>query len=50
MTNWTQRGFRDYFAAGSLQFDFVCDYSYDGIMRSYEDSLQRLGNLIMMIV
>jgi D-threo-aldose 1-dehydrogenase len=24
-------------------FDFYYDYSYDGIMRSYEDSLQRLG-------
>ncbi len=26
-----------------LPFDQVYDYSYDGIMRSYEDSLQRLG-------
>src|SRR3954451_20236471 len=26
-----------------LPFDPVYDYSYDGIMRSYEDSLQRLG-------
>ena len=26
-----------------LEFDHVFDYSYDGIMRSYEDSLQRLG-------
>ncbi|MDI9408731.1 MAG: aldo/keto reductase [Candidatus Pacebacteria bacterium] len=26
-----------------LNFDCVYDYSYDGIMRSYEDSLQRLG-------
>ena len=25
------------------QFDHVHDYSYGGIMRSYEDSLQRLG-------
>ncbi len=29
--------------AGGLPFDVVFDYSYDGIMRSYEDSLQRLG-------
>ena len=26
-----------------MPFDFVYDYSYDGIMRSFEDSLQRLG-------
>lgn len=26
-----------------LEFDHVFDYSYDGIMRGYEDSLQRLG-------
>ncbi|CAA0080494.1 Pyridoxal 4-dehydrogenase [Halioglobus japonicus] len=26
-----------------MPFDFRYDYSYDGIMRSYEDSLQRLG-------
>jgi D-threo-aldose 1-dehydrogenase len=26
-----------------LPFDAVYDYSYDGIMRSFEDSLQRLG-------
>lgn len=26
-----------------MPFDAVYDYSYDGIMRSYEDSLQRLG-------
>jgi D-threo-aldose 1-dehydrogenase len=26
-----------------LPFDIVYDYSYDGIMRSFEDSLQRLG-------
>ena len=26
-----------------LQFDHVFDYSYDGIMRAYEDCLQRLG-------
>jgi D-threo-aldose 1-dehydrogenase len=29
--------------AGGLQFEHRFDYSYDGIMRSYEDSLQRLG-------
>lgn len=29
--------------SGGLQFDEVYDYSYDGIMRSYEDSLNRLG-------
>ena len=29
--------------AGGLPFDVVFDYSYDGIMRSYEDSLQRLS-------
>jgi D-threo-aldose 1-dehydrogenase len=28
---------------GGLEFDAVFDYSYDGIMRSFEDSLQRLG-------
>lgn len=28
---------------GSFPFHQVYDYSYDGIMRSYEDSLQRLG-------
>ena len=28
---------------GGLLFDYRYDYSYDGIMRSYEDSLQRLG-------
>ena len=27
---------------GGLPFDHVFDYSYDGIMRSYEDSVQRL--------
>ena len=31
------------FWAGGLPFEFNYDYSYDGIMRSYEDSLQRLG-------
>jgi D-threo-aldose 1-dehydrogenase len=29
--------------AGGLQFEHRFDYSYDGIMRSYEDSQQRLG-------
>jgi aryl-alcohol dehydrogenase-like predicted oxidoreductase len=29
--------------SGPLEFDHTHDYSYDGIMRSYEDSLQRLG-------
>ena len=28
---------------GGLEFDAVFDYSYDGVMRSFEDSLQRLG-------
>jgi len=28
---------------GGLPFEHTFDYSYDGIMRSYEDSLQRLG-------
>ncbi len=31
------------FWSGGLHFDTVFDYSYDGLMRSYEDSLQRLG-------
>ena len=26
-----------------MPFDAVYDYSYDGIMRSFEDSFQRLG-------
>jgi D-threo-aldose 1-dehydrogenase len=29
--------------AGGLPFGLYFDYSYDGIMRSFEDSLQRLG-------
>src|SRR4029077_5234249 len=29
--------------AGGLKFEHHFDYSYDGIMRSHEDSLQRLG-------
>ncbi|MEZ4733608.1 MAG: aldo/keto reductase [Caldilineaceae bacterium] len=28
---------------GGLPFEFDVDFSYDGIMRSFEDSLQRLG-------
>jgi D-threo-aldose 1-dehydrogenase len=28
---------------GGLEFDAVFDYGYDGVMRSFEDSLQRLG-------
>jgi len=28
---------------GSFPFNPVYDYTYDGVMRSYEDSLQRLG-------
>ncbi|WP_158815624.1 aldo/keto reductase [Methylocapsa sp. S129] len=28
---------------GGLEFDALFDYSYDGVMRSFEDSLQRLG-------
>jgi D-threo-aldose 1-dehydrogenase len=28
---------------GGLPFEVVFDYTYDGIMRAYEDSLQRLG-------
>jgi D-threo-aldose 1-dehydrogenase len=45
--NW--RG--DGFWIGGLPFDQVFDYSFDGIMRSYEDSLQRLGlNRIDMLV
>ena len=31
------------FWAGGLPFELRFDYSYDGIMRSFEDSLQRLG-------
>ncbi len=29
--------------AGGLHFEHRFDYSYEGVMRSYEDSLQRLG-------
>ncbi len=28
---------------GGLDFETVFDYGYDGVMRSFEDSLQRLG-------
>ena len=28
---------------GALPFEYRFDYSYDGVMRSYEDSLRRLG-------
>ena len=28
---------------GGLEFETVYDYGYDGVMRSFEDSLQRLG-------
>lgn len=28
---------------GGLPFEFTVDFTYDGIMRSFEDSLQRLG-------
>jgi len=28
---------------GGLRFDHVYDYTYDGVLRSYEDSLQRFG-------
>jgi D-threo-aldose 1-dehydrogenase len=33
----------DTFWAGGLRFDYRFDYSYDGVLRSYHDSLQRLG-------
>jgi D-threo-aldose 1-dehydrogenase len=33
----------DPFWLGGLRFDYRFDYGYDGVMRSYEDSLQRLG-------
>lgn len=37
-TSVVRSGFRS-----PMPFEAVYDYSYDGIMRSYEDSLQRLG-------
>ena len=30
-------------AVDGLPFDFCFDYSYDGVLRSYQDSLQRMG-------
>lgn len=39
----TPAAFDPGFFVGGLPFEFTVDYSYDGIMRSYEDSLQRLG-------
>jgi D-threo-aldose 1-dehydrogenase len=36
-------GFPHDFWAGGLPFEHRFDYTYDGVMRSYEDSLQRLG-------
>jgi D-threo-aldose 1-dehydrogenase len=36
-------GFDTGFWAGGLHFEHRFDYSYSGIMRAYEDSLQRLG-------
>ena len=37
--------------SGGLSFDIRFDYSYDGIMRAYEDSLQRLGmNRVDMLI
>jgi D-threo-aldose 1-dehydrogenase len=39
------------FWTGGLQFEHRFDYSYDGIMRSHQDSLQRLGmNRVDMLV
>ena len=35
-------GFKAPFFRGGLPYDHLFDYSYDGIMRSFEDSLQRL--------
>ncbi len=44
-------GFKAPLFLGGLPFDHAFDYSYDGIMRSYEDSLQRLRlNRIDMLV
>jgi D-threo-aldose 1-dehydrogenase len=36
-------GFKSDFWAGGLKMDHVHDYSYDGIMRAYEQSHMRLG-------
>jgi D-threo-aldose 1-dehydrogenase len=39
------------FWAGGLHFEHRFDYSYDGVMRAYEDSLQRLGmNRVEMLI
>lgn len=36
---------------GGLPFDHIWDFSYDGIMRSHEDSLQRMGlNRVDMLI
>jgi D-threo-aldose 1-dehydrogenase len=35
--------FKSDFFAGGLPFDYRFDYTYDGIMRSYEQSMMRLG-------
>lgn len=37
------KNFVSEFWTGGLPFEVEVDYSYDGIMRSYEDSIQRLG-------
>lgn len=43
--------YRSDFWAGGLPFDYRFDYTYDGIMRSYEQSLMRLGlNRIEMLL
>jgi D-threo-aldose 1-dehydrogenase len=36
-------GFRPEFWEGGLPFDYRFDYTYDGVMRSFEQSLMRLG-------
>lgn len=36
-------GYRSDFWAGGLPFDYRFDYTFNGIMRSYEQSLMRLG-------
>ena len=38
-----ERDFEHGFWRGGLKFEHRFDYSYDGVMRSFEDSLQRLG-------
>ena len=38
-----RRRFDRGFWTGGLHFDVRFDYGYDGVMRSFEDSLQRLG-------